>query len=103
MNRRTWRFVVAALACSLALGAFVAPFASPSPDALEKFAQDQRLVGQAEGKGVWTHAPLSDYKVRGVRNESVSTGIAGVVGTLAVFGLAFGLARVIARRKTREP
>lgn len=102
MDRKTWLFVVAALSLAVALAAFVAPFASAAPDGLDKFAADHGPAEQTEGREVWTGAPMADYKVGSIRNERLSTGIAGVAGTLAVFGVAFGVAQVIRRRKATE-
>ena len=41
---------------------------------------------------------MPDYLIPGVGSESASTILAGVVGTLLVFGLTYGLARVLRRR-----
>ena len=43
-------------------------------------------------------SPIPDYAFPGVQNERVATGLAGFIGTLAVFGLGYGVA-LIARRK----
>jgi len=98
MDRRTWAFVVAALLLAVALAAFVAPFASPAPDGLDRFAADQQFAERAQGSGVWTRAPLPDYKVSGIRNASLATGLAGAAGALAVFAAAWGVAKYAARR-----
>ena len=45
---------------------------------------------------------MPDYKVAGVRNESVGTALAGIDGTLLVFGIAFGAAKLLSRRRTAE-
>ena len=102
MDGRTWRFVLVALGVCLALAAFVAPFASSAPDGLDRFAEEQRIAARAADGKVWTRAPLPDYTVGSIRNQSLSTGVAGAVGTLAVFGLAFGLAKVIGRRRNSQ-
>jgi hypothetical protein len=102
MDRKTWLFVVAALSLSLALAAFVSPFASAAPDGLDKFTEEHGLAEQTARREVWTRAPMADYKVGRIRNERLSTGVAGAAGTLAVFGAALGLAQVIRRRKANE-
>ena len=101
MDRKTWGFVLAGLAIAIGLAALVSPLASLSPDGLDKFAQEQQFAERAENKDVWTHAPLAEYKLRGVTNASLATSLAGVIGTVLVFGCAFGLARVL-RRKDRS-
>jgi cobalt/nickel transport protein len=100
MARRTWPFVVAALALALTLAAFIAPFASSAPDGLDKVAQDQGFEARAEGREVWTRAPMPDYKAGGVSNTAVAKGIAGVAGTLAVFAVAFAIGKLLASRRT---
>lgn len=102
MDKRTWAFIAIALGLAVLLGAVISPFASSSPDGLDKFAEDHAFSKQAEGREVWAHAPLPDYKVSTVEHEGLSTGMAGALGTLAVFGLAFGVARLLSRRKN-EP
>ena len=103
MDRKTWAFVLAGLALSVALAAFVSPFACSSPDGLDKFAQDREFEDKAEGSEAWAHAPLADYKAPGIGDERVSTAVAGVAGTLLVFACAWGLAKVMARKKPAEP
>ncbi len=101
MGTRTWIFIGAGLGVALILGAFVSPFASSAPDGLDKFSEDHRFAEKAEGREVWTRAPLRDYKVAGVEREGVSTGLAGALGTLVVFAAAFGVGLLIRRRKRR--
>jgi len=43
-------------------------------------------------------APVPAYAFPGVRDERVAKGLAGFVGTLAVFGLGYGMAVVVRRR-----
>ncbi|MDP2932097.1 MAG: PDGLE domain-containing protein, partial [Chloroflexota bacterium] len=42
---------------------------------------------------------IADYLFPGVQNEVVATMLAGVMGTLVVFGAAYGLARLLKSRK----
>jgi len=99
MTRRVWGFVLAGLLVSVLLAAFVSPFASQAPDGLEKFAQDHGFAGKGEGRAAWQHPLMPDYKVAGVRSESVGTALAGIAGTLLVFAVAFGAAKLICRRR----
>lgn len=96
MDKRTWCFVAGALLLSVALAAFVSPFASAAPDGLE------RAAGPAAGGEVWTHAPWADYKVLCVKNGAVSTGLSGAAGTLVVFACGWGLSKVLARRNRKR-
>lgn len=89
-------FVVAGLLVGLALAVFVSPFASGSPDGLEKVAEEQGFAETAEDHA-FADGPMADYSVRGISNEAMSTGAAGLIGTLLTFGLGmavFGLVRM---------
>jgi hypothetical protein len=80
----------------LALGvALLSPLASPHPDGLERVAEDQGFLDRAR------EAPyeiIPDYVFPGIENEAVATILAGLVGTLVVFGLGAGLAWALRRR-----
>jgi len=101
MAKRTWCFGAAALFLSVALAAFVSPFASTAPDGLDKFAGEQHFEGRAEDQGSWTHAPLAGYKAPGVRGAAISTGLAGAAGTLLVFVCGWGMSKAVARRRMK--
>ena len=99
-HKAIWVFVACGLGAALALAAFVSPFASKAPDGLDKFAEDHNIAEPAAK--AWTHAPLAEYKLAVVENESVSTALSGIAGTLIVFGAAFGLAKLASARKARQ-
>jgi hypothetical protein len=101
MNSRTASVIWIGLGAALLLAAFVSPFASSSPDGLEKIARDQGFAAQAEAAGAagWTHAPLKDYAVPGVKNAKLGTGAAGLAGAGGVFLLAYGGANALRRKK----
>jgi cobalt/nickel transport system permease protein len=84
---------------ALGLALFVSPFASTAPDGLDKTAE---RLGFAEHAKTVVRAPMPDYKIGPIGLSSLSTSIAGAVGTLVVFGLALLLARALvpARRAT---
>ena len=42
---------------------------------------------------------MPGYTVSGVRSESVGTALAGLAGTLLVFAVGFGAAKLISRRR----
>lgn len=92
-------FLPAALGVCLLLAVFLAPFASSSPDGLERVAEDQGFLDKAEGSQVWKTAPIPDYEMPGVGGSGIATALAGVAGTLIVFGLALGLGRLLVRRR----
>ncbi len=100
--KRLWPFVLAGLGVCLLLAVVVSPFASTAPDGLERVAHDQGFLAQSQGRPVWRGAPAADYALPGVRSGGLSTALAGLAGTMIVFGLALGLGRTLARRKRDE-
>lgn len=92
-------FAIYGLVISLGLALFVAPFASGWPDGLDRTAAALGFAAhEAEDRGV--PAPVSDYKMPGIASEGLATGIAGVAGTIVVFGVAWMLVRGVVRRKS---
>jgi len=98
---RTNVFVAAALAVAVGLAVAVSPFASASPDGLEKVAEDKGFLAEGTTAKIQEASPIPDYAFPGVENERVATGLAGFVGTLVVFALGFGLAFVLRRVRGR--
>jgi cobalt/nickel transport protein len=99
MKRKVWGFVLAGLVVSVLLAAFVSPFASKAPDGLERISADKGCAEKGEGGSAWRHPLMPDYKIAGVRSESVGTALAGLAGTLLVFGVAFGAGKLISRKR----
>lgn len=94
---RTRTFFVVALLASLLVAGGVSYFASSNPDGLEYVAEKVGFADAAEDSAT-ADSPLSDYQVRGIENDALSGGLAGVVGALVVLVLAGGLAYVVRRR-----
>ncbi len=93
---RMWTFAAIALVVALALVVFVAPFASPWPDGLEKVAEDTGFA-TASTEPLWTFSPLPDYTVPVLGEGMWSTAVAGLVGTLVLCGLVLVLGRILGR------
>jgi cobalt/nickel transport protein len=93
-------FLWIGLGVSLLLAIFISPFASPSPDGLEKVAEEKGFLEKGEGWTLWRHAPLSDYLIPGIENEKFATAIAGLIGTVGIFMIAIGLGKIL--RKTKR-
>jgi len=96
-RRRVWPVVVGGMATALLLAFVISPFASSAPDGLEKIATEQRFVERPVGGISWTHSLFTDYAAPGVKNERVSTGLAGVFGTAAIFVVGFGVVKLLVR------
>jgi cobalt/nickel transport protein len=97
MRARHKGFIWIGLGISLLLALFLSPFASSSPDGLEKVAETKGFAEKGAGGGFWKYAPFKDYTLPGIESEKVSTAIAGLTGTLAVFFIVMGLGKVIRR------
>ena len=80
---------ITGLLIALAL-AISAPLASANPDGLERVAKQQGFLDTAQGS---LYEIIPDYMLPGVSNEALATIIAGILGTLIVFGIAILIAR----------
>ena len=94
MKRWMNGYVFIGLGICLLLALFLAPFASSKPDGLEKVAETHGFSQKGEGLKLWNHAPFRGYSFPGITNEKVSTAISGFLGTLAIFFLAVGIAKL---------
>lgn len=97
---RNRAFVIAGLGIALLIAIFISPFASKNPDGLDRVSQDLKFDNKAHedapAKKLPFYAVFDEYALRGVP-EAVATPIAGLVGTLAVFGLAWGIGKLVVR------
>ncbi|MBM4463338.1 MAG: hypothetical protein FJ012_08390 [Chloroflexi bacterium] len=81
------------------LVALLSPLASGSPDGLEKVAEDKGFIKQAKNP---PFELIADYVFPGVENEAAATILAGIVGTLLIFGLTYGVARLLRAKRSRD-
>ena len=91
MKTKWW--LMALLVC-LAV-ASLSPLASSSPDGLERVAEDKGFISLAQ------EAPfqiIADYVFPGIESEAVATILAGLIGTLVLFGVVYGLAWLLKSR-----
>jgi hypothetical protein len=91
-------FTVLALSIAVGLATAVSPFASSSPDGLERVARDKAFLEQRAPRPIQEDSPLAGYAFPGVGDGRVATGLAGFAGSLVVFALGSGLALAIRRR-----
>lgn len=100
MNQRNRAFIVSGLGIALLIAVFLSPFASQDPDGLDRVSQDQGFDNKAVGEPVAHRLPFyqifDEYALRGVP-EQIATPIAGLVGTLVTFGLAWGIGKLAVR------
>lgn len=65
----------------------LAPFASGSPDGLERVAEDQGFIDTARDA---PYAIIADYVFPGIESEALATILAGVVGVTIIYLLLAG-------------
>lgn len=88
-----WWLVGIALALVVAI---LSPLASPHPDGLERVAEDHGFIDRAQSA---FFDVIPDYMFPGIQSEALGTIIAGIVGTLLLFGVMLLVGRVLARRR----
>ena len=91
------RFTLLALAVAIGLATAFSPFASSSPDGLEKVAEEKGFLDRGKLAPVQERAPAPDYAFPGVEDARVATGLAGLAGALGVFALGAGVVAVVRR------
>ncbi|GAH67960.1 unnamed protein product [marine sediment metagenome] len=92
MKSKWW--LISLLVC-LAV-ACLSPLASSSPDGLERVAEDKGFIDLA---GEAPFQIIADYVFPGIGNEALATILAGLIGTLILFGMVYGLAWLLVLRK----
>ncbi len=93
MKIRWWH--IGLLLCLLV--ALLSPLASSSPDGLEKVAENK---GFLERTAEAAFSIIPDYTFPGIENEALSTILAGLVGTVILFLLAYAVGKIV---RTRRP
>ena len=92
MKIKWWH--IGLLAC-LAV-ACLSPLASSSPDGLERVAENKGFIDLGQ------EAPfqvIADYVFPGIGNEALATILAGLIGTLILFGVVYGISWLIKSRR----
>lgn len=97
---------VAGLAIALGVAVFASPFAWDEPDGLEYVGERLGFLPSEETPPI-VKSPMPDYQaplpegLAAVDRVKLATAAAGLAGTFAVFGLAWGMARVFSARESR--
>ncbi len=89
--------IAAGLVIALAV-ALASPLADPNPDGLVRVAHDKSFLDRAES------APfeiLPDYTTPFIKNETLTTIAAGVIGVLIVASVGYGVPRLTRRGRQR--
>jgi hypothetical protein len=86
-NRKNWAAVIAVgIGIALFITLF-SPFASSSPDGLERVAEDNSFLHHAKGP---SYEIIPGYTFPGIHNERLATIVSGVIGVLLVAGIGLG-------------
>lgn len=88
--------IILILTMAILIAVFIAPFASQLPDGLEKVAIDK---GFLEKSKTVLNTIIPDYIFPGFKNEKLAVGIAGLTGSLVLFGVGYGLSKCIKKNK----
>ena len=78
--------------------ACISPLASSSPDGLERVAEDRGFIELGQDA---PYQVIADYVFPGIANEALATILAGIIGTLVLFGAAYGLAWLLTLKRRR--
>ncbi len=104
-KQRNRLLIVTGLGIALIVAIFVSPFASSDPDGLDRVSQDlafeNKAVEDAPAKRLPFYTVFEEYALRGVP-ETVATPLAGLVGTLVTFGIAWGTGKLLIRRSNNS-
>ncbi len=93
--------LIIGLLFALLVAAFLSPFASSSPDGLERVAQDKGFYDKQLGQEKIKPA-MAGYNLPGIDNQTVSGSAAGVVGTVLTFGVVYTLSKLAARKRGED-
>ena len=99
MKQKT--FLISGVIASLFLAGVVSFYASSHPDGLEKVAEDIGFIETAK-ENTNADSLLADYGVKGVDNERLSVGAAGVIGVIATGVISTGLFMLVRRKSGTE-
>ena len=97
MKSRFSGFVWLGLGLSLLMALFLSPFASSSPDGLEKIAQAKGFSHWEAT--LWNHAPLRDYTIPWIEDKKMSTAFSGMIGTLSIFLTTLGIGKLLRKKR----
>lgn len=94
----TRRFFAIFLLSALLVAGVGSYYASTHPDGLNFVAHKAGFGDEAKASPT-SDAPFAGYSTKGIGNQRLSGGVAGVAGCLLVLGIAGGLFRVLRRRE----
>ncbi len=99
-NNNQNRLIFWGIFLALSVAVFLSPWASSLPDGLERVAENLGFIQKAgqSGAAFWKGAPLSDYKIPGIAHKGWATALSGLLGTLTLVGLGWGIGRLLKKK-----
>lgn len=94
------RLLVALLVSALLVAGVASYYASSHPDGLEYVAEQTGFIDTADDDGPGIDSPFADYGTKGVDDERLSGGLAGVAGVALTLALGGGLFLLLRRRES---
>ena len=88
--------VTVPLTAAAVIALMLSPFASGFPDGLKWIGRKYHFLHESAPAFV---GPLSDYTVPSLSNEMLSTGVAGLLGVIISFGVAWIMLRLMERSR----
>jgi cobalt/nickel transport protein len=102
-SSRNLAFIISGLGIALIIAIFISPFASGDPDGLDRVSQDLKFEHKASEDAPANKLPFAqvfdEYALKGVP-ETIATPAAGLAGTLATFGLAWGIGKLLIKNSS---
>ena len=96
-TRSNRRFFTVVLLSALLIAGVASFYASSHPDGLN-FVAEKTGFSDREKQSPSSEGPLAGYETKGIDNQRLSGGVAGVAGCLLVLGIGGGLFWVLRRR-----
>lgn len=102
MKRSSLFIVIAGILIAISIAVFLSPFASSFPDGLERVAEKYGFSHMDQKNVSEKSVPAADYTLPGIKNKKNSTAAAGLIGTLAVFLIAWGAGVLLNKSKRND-
>ena len=93
----TRTFLVVGLLAALLVAGVASFYASSHPDGLNAVARTTGFVDHSKPSAT-SHGPFAGYQTKGIADDRLSHGVAGIAGALLVLVVGGGLFRVLRRR-----
>lgn len=99
-SNRNKGFILTGLGIASLIAVLLSPWASSNPDGLDRVSEDHGFADQAIEEAPAHQLPFysvfDEYAVRGVP-DGIATPLAGLMGTLVTFGLAWGVGKLLVK------